>query len=204
MKKMKFLLFVLIFLLFIFSLLKITDNYFSSRTTVYLEQAVTYAASDIYSEVSGSVADFLKEEEILIYKYGKEDQITSAYVNTVVANQVLTVSSNVISNALKSNSIEERLKEVKIPLGQLISESLFASFGPLIPIQISPIYSYTTDLITESIPFGINSTIVNVYVKCLIDIEAFIPLQKKKIALETNVLIVSLILNGNVPLAYLR
>ena len=52
MKKIKFIILFLLFILLPLSIIKIIDNYFSERTNEYLEQAVTYAASDIFSNAS--------------------------------------------------------------------------------------------------------------------------------------------------------
>ena len=62
--------------------------------------------------------------------------------------------------------------------------------------------SYTTDLFTETKEYGINNTLLEVYIKAVITIEAFIPLKSQTISLETKIYLVSEVLQGNIPIYY--
>lgn len=202
MKKIKFIVIFLLFILIPLSLIKAVDNYFSERTNEFLEQAVTFAASDIFSMASLEVAALSSEENFLKYKYDADNNITGVYVDTIVANKILALVSNLISDSLNNGQIEERLGEVEIPLGQLCSEALFANLGPNVKIETSPMSSYTTDIFTETSEFGINNTLIEVYIKATISIEAFIPLKSQNITLETKIYLISEVLQGSIPIYY--
>ncbi len=202
MKKLKTLIIMILLLLIPLTLLTALDNYFSERTEEYLEHAVTFAASDIFSNASLEVADFASTTPFLKYTYDKEDKITGVYVDTVTVNLILAEVSNLISTSLDNRIIDEKLGAVPIPLGQFISRSIFANSGPEIIITTSPMYSYTTDLFTTTTDYGINNTLLEVYIKAVIHIEAFIPLQSKSISLETKIYLISEILQGNIPVYY--
>ena len=69
---------ILIFILVVFiplTFIKGVDNYFSERTNEFLEQAVTIAASDIFSAASLEVAALESEENFLKYKYDENKWI---------------------------------------------------------------------------------------------------------------------------------
>lgn len=202
MKKFKFIIIFMLSILLPCMFFKAVDNYFSERTNEFLEQAVTFAASDIFSAASLEVAALSSEENFLKYKYDEKNSITGAYVDTIVVNKILALVSNLISDSLNNGQIEERLGLVEIPLGQLCSKSIFANIGPNIKIETSPMSSYTTDLFTETSEFGINNTLLEVYIKAVINIEAFIPLKSQNITLETNIYLVSEVLQGSIPIYY--
>ncbi|MBP3503631.1 MAG: sporulation protein YunB [Bacilli bacterium] len=202
MKKIKFIIIFMLLILIPLSCIKAIDNYFSERTNEFLEQAVTLAASDIFSSASLEVAALSSEENFLKYKYDSSNNITGVYVDTIVVNKILALVSNLISDSLNNGQIEERLGMVEIPLGQLCSQALFANVGPNIKIETSPMSSYTTDLFTETSEFGINNTLLEVYIKATISIEAFIPLKSQNITLETKIYLISEVLQGSIPIYY--
>ena len=202
MKKIKLFIIFLLVVLIPLSFVKAVDNYFSERTHEYLEQAVTFAASDIFSLASLEVAALNSEENFLKYKYDENKNIIGVYVDTIVVNKILALVSNLISDSLNNGQIEEKLGKVEIPLGQLCSRSLFANIGPNIKIETSPMTSYQTDLFTETKNYGINNTLLEVYIKATINIEAFIPLQRNTVSLETKIYLVSEILQGSIPIYY--
>ena len=202
MKKIKFIIIFMLLILIPLSCIKAIDNYFSERTNEFLEQAVTLAASDIFSSASLEVAALSSEENFLKYKYDSSNNIIGVYVDTIVVNKILALVSNLISDSLNNGQIEERLGMVEIPLGQLCSQALFANVGPNIKIETSPMSSYTTDLFTETSEFGINNTLLEVYIKATISIEAFIPLKSQNITLETKIYLISEVLQGSIPIYY--
>lgn len=202
MKKIKFIIIFMLLILIPLFCIKAIDNYFSERTNEFLEQAVTLAASDIFSSASLEVAALSSEENFLKYKYDSSNNIKGVYVDTIVVNKILALVSNLISDSLNNGQIEERLGMVEIPLGQLCSKALFANVGPNIKIETSPMSSYTTDLFTETSEFGINNTLLEVYIKATISIEAFIPLKSQNITLETKIYLISEVLQGSIPIYY--
>ena len=202
MKKIKIFILFLIIIFIPLTLIKAVDNYFSIRTHEYLEQAVTFAASDIFSLASLEVAAVNSEENFLKYKYDSNNNIIGAYLDTIAVNKIVALVSNLISDSLNNGQINERLGLVEIPLGQLCSQSIFANIGPKIKVETSPMSSYRTDLFTETKEYGINNTLLEVFIKVVISIEAFIPLQSETIQLESKIYLVSEVLQGTIPIYY--
>ncbi len=201
MKKLRLLIIIMLIFFLPLIVFKMVDNYFSERTQKYMEQAATYATSDIFSLAANIVANYNKDE-LIKYKLNEDAYITSVYVDTTNANKLLVDISNLISEQISSGIIEEKMGNVNIKLGQLLSSSLFTNVGPNIKIKTSPIYSYTTDIYTSTKESGINNTLVEVYIEAIINIEAFIPLCEKNICLKSKIYIINQVIQGKIPLYY--
>ena len=173
MKKLRLLIIIMLIFFLPLIVFKMVDNYFSERTQKYMEQAATYATSDIFSLAANIVANYNKDE-LIKYKLNEDAYITSVYVDTTNANKLLVDISNLISEQISSGIIEEKMGNVNIKLGQLLSSSLFTNVGPNIKIKTSPIYSYTTDIYTSTKESGINNTLVEVYIEAIININLLI------------------------------
>ena len=98
--------------------------------------------------------------------------------------------------------LEKELSELSLPLGMLISNSLIASSGPHIKIKIKPIGAYSADVYTDISTFGINNSLIEVYLNIVIDIVALIPLQHQTIRTETKIYLISQVVQGTVPNYY--
>ncbi len=92
MKKIKFIVIFMLLILIPLMLIKAVDNYFSERTNEFLEQDVTFAASDIFSAASLEVAAVSSEENFIKYKYDDKKNIIGAYVDTIVVNKILALA----------------------------------------------------------------------------------------------------------------
>ena len=136
------------------------------------------------------------------FKYNKEDLISSIYIDTVIINELLSSSNLIISRLLQEGTIEKSIQDIKLPLGMLISKSLFTTLGPDINIEVLPITSYKTDIITSLKEYGINNSIFEVYLKVYVNVETIIPLKQSTINYETNILLASQIIQGEVPYYY--
>ena len=69
-------------------------------------------------------------------------------------------------------------------------------------VSIRPIGAYNADVYTDISAYGINNSLVEVYLLIKIDIEALIPLQTKSFVSETKVYLVSQIIQGTIPNYY--
>lgn len=197
----KILLLFFIFLVPIFILILI-DNYFSSKADVYIEKEVTTIVSDILSEAiaDNKLLDFATH--ILNYKYSPEGQISSIYIDSTKTNQIISSMNVLLSKLLRDGTIEESVKDINLPLGMLVSRSLFTTLGPDIKIEVLPVTSYKTDIYTDFKNYGINNFLFELYLKINIEIETLIPLKTSKIDYHSNLLLSSVMVQGEVPYYY--
>lgn len=179
-----------------------TDNYFSKKADLYLTQEVTTIISDVIGDALSDNVIFKKTNELLKCKYNNENLISSIYIDSNVVNELLSNSNQIISKLLKESSIEKSIQDIKLPLGMLVSKSLFTTLGPDINIEVLPITSYKTDIITTLKSYGINNSIFEVYLKIIVNVETIIPLKQTQINYETKILLASQIVQGEVPYYY--
>lgn len=195
---------LLLFFIFLIPIICLTaiDNYFSKKSDLYITQEVTTIISDVIGEALSYNKVFQKTDKILNYKYNSDNVISSIYIDTVIVNELLSNSNLVLSRLLTEGTIEKSIQDISLPLGMLISKSLFTTLGPDINIEVLPITSYKTDIITSLKDYGINNSIFEVYLKIAVNVETIIPLKQSTINYETNILLASQIIQGEVPYYY--
>jgi hypothetical protein len=89
MNKMRKILIVLLILLLPALILKAIDNYFSDRTTTFINKQIqTHASFVIANVISKQIVNELETENILQIKYNNQD-IESLIINTKVTNSLL-------------------------------------------------------------------------------------------------------------------
>lgn len=199
---MKKILILLIIFILSFILLKSADNYFSETTKVYIsKQADNLASNAIKDVINQTVVPFIDIEEILYIKY-KDEKVETVIVNTKIVNKIMAKASEVIDELLNNDFLEKELNTLSIPLGMLISNSFFANVGPCIKIHLKPLGAYNADVYTNISSYGINNSLIEVYLEVIIDIVALIPLQHENVRVSSKVYLVSQIIQGTVPNYY--
>lgn len=178
------------------------DNYYSERSTAYIKQQVTSLTSKMFSDTLNEVAVTLDSQALVTYQYDNNKNITSIYINTKEINRINALANTKINNLLSSGIIEERISQIEIPLGILVSDTIFASQGPKIKISSLPINSYQVNIIVSNEEYGINNTLFQIYLTLKTDIETLVPLNKQVFSNETKILLVSQIINGSIPRYY--
>lgn len=178
------------------------DNYYSDRTTMYIGKQIELASTRTFQEViNKNVLNDVNADELVIINYSETSNVSSVIINTKLVNQVLKEAHLVIEDVFDEH-LEEYFLDLEIPLGTLISKSIFSGIGPIIRIPITPVGSYKIDILTNTTTYGINNSLVELYLSIEVDIEALIPLQKKEFPCATQIIILSTIIQGEVPKYY--
>lgn len=195
----------LLLLFFIFlipiTILIFIDNYFGNKSEVFIEKEVTTIISDTIGEMIESSNALNLSNELLQYKYNN-GEISSIYIDSAKTNKILSNTNLLMSRLLKEGTLEKSIEDISLPLGMLISRSMFTNMGPNITIEVLPVTSYKTDIITTLTDYGINNSLFEVYLKIDIELETIIPLKQKKVDYSTKILLTSVILQGKVPHYY--
>lgn len=178
------------------------DNYYSERSATYIKQQVTSLTSKMFSDTLNEVALTLNADTLVNYQYDNNKNITSIYINTKEVNRLNALANSKIEQLLSSGIVEERIGQIEIPLGLLVSKTLFASRGPKIKIGSLPINSYHVNLMVSNEEYGINNTLFQIYLIVKTDIETLVPLNNQVFSNETKILLVSQIINGSIPRYY--
>ena len=101
-----------------------------------------------------------------------------------------------------------RFKDIKhgvvceLPMGVLLSNALFSNSGPVIPIKFNFIGQVSTNLETKIKNYGINNAYIEVNIHIKLNEVITMPMQTRKINVETDVPIAMKIIQGNLPIYY--
>jgi sporulation protein YunB len=201
-KKIKILVIVCLIIFIPLIIVSFADNYYSDRTTMYIGKQIELASTKTLQEViNRNVLNEVNSNELVNINYSDTSNISSVIINTKLVNNILNDAYNVMDEVF-NNHLEEYFVDLEIPLGTLVSKSIFSGMGPNIRIPITPVGSYKLDILTNTISYGINNSLIEIYLKINMDIEALIPLQKEKFPTETKIIILSQVIQGEVPKYY--
>ncbi|MBS1363501.1 MAG: sporulation protein YunB [Bacilli bacterium] len=196
--------FLLLFFIFLIPILLLTmiDNYFSKKSDLYIEKEVTTIISDILAESIEKNNVLNDTDNILNYKYNTDGKISSIYIDSTKTSKIISSMNLTLSKLLRDGTIEESVKDINMPLGMLVSRALFTTLGPDIKIEVLPVSSYQTDIYTNLVDYGINNSLFELYLKINIKVETIIPLKTSQIDYNTNLLLSSIVIQGEVPYYY--
>ena len=196
--------FLLLFFIFLIPILLLTmiDNYFSKISDLYIEKEVTTVISDILAESIEKNNVLNDTDNILNYKYNTDGKISSIYIDSTKTSKIISSMNLTLSKLLRDGTIEESVKDINMPLGMLVSRALFTTLGPDIKIEVLPVSSYQTDIYTNLVDYGINNSLFELYLKVNIKVETIIPLKTSQIDYNTNLLLSSIVIQGEVPYYY--
>lgn len=196
--------FLLLFFIFLIPILLLTmiDNYFSKKSDLYIEKEVTTIISDILAESIEKNNVLNDTDNILNYKYNTDGKISSIYIDSTKTSKIISSMNLTLSKLLRDGTIEESVKDINMPLGMFVSRALFTTLGPDIKIEVLPVSSYQTDIYTNLVDYGINNSLFELYLKVNIKVETIIPLKTSQIDYHTNLLLSSIVIQGEVPYYY--
>lgn len=161
------------------------------------------------------VNQLIKNENLFKITKNKEDEIESIDFDIVLVNEVLS---------LVSQSVQERLKEIEkgknmpdevyadlsnkklkdgilyeVPLGVASGNSFFSNIGPKIPVKIKHSGNVGLDVKSRVKEYGINSALVEIYIRIEVTQKMILPFQSKDVVLTSELPIVMKVIKGNVP-----
>ena len=148
---------------------------------------------------------------ILKLTKNKNDEIIAVDFDLEKAYQVsMTLTQNIKKSLNNLEFFEDEILKypkkdgyiLLLPVGVASSNSYFANLGPKIPVKISFIGNLVTGLKTKVKDYGINSALIEVYIKVSLSEEILIPYVKKKINNNCEILLSSQIVEGVVPSIY--
>lgn len=181
------------------------SGYFSTRVDYYIAQKVKLQSSFLFEQaIRDAVIPNVDINSILILKYseGEEKKIDNVIVNTKEVNSIMSKTLEVINDLFLQIENGIALNELILPLGVVISDTLFQNMGPNIKIKVRPVGSYKVDLITSAESFGINNSILQVLLTLQIDFITIIPFNSQVISVDLNIPLVIEFIQGVVPRYY--
>lgn len=88
---------------------------------------------------------------------------------------------------------------VFMPLGVTLNNSVFSRLGPKIPVKVSFLENLNAYVDVEVESYGINNSLIKLYINISIEEVVELPIEKDKNIVEYNFLLASKLVNGEVP-----
>lgn len=184
------------------------NEYMEPRLQAIAEQNVIFAINNITLSV---LNDLEYDPSTLIQTTTKEDgTITSIEYDSYQLNQILYTALDTIETNL-NESDEEQVhpdgEEIffkngavyECPIGYLTKIPFLSNAGPRIPIRLKLLNDVTGEIKVESIPYGINNTMIKAYMKISVKTQVITVLSTSEMETSTEIPIIVQVVNGKVP-----
>ncbi|MFC0215336.1 sporulation protein YunB [Paenibacillus chartarius] len=156
------------------------------------------ATETINTAVAGRISqqtDFTKLMEWKTDKNGKTTGLTLNYAEHMRITSDTTKTVQAIMSGLQE-------KPEHVPLGQAMGSAILASFGPDIPVKLTPAGVAKVDLQTRYKNAGINMILVEVFLRIVVEVNVIIPFDSEPEIVETELPVSYSLVVGDVPMYY--
>ncbi len=180
---------------------------------VYAENEVKKISSLIISEAVESIS-FSEEEAMSFFNTltNKSDEVISVDFNTAKINKSLVKLNKAVYKDLKSfengrykledTEIETEDLIYKIPLGYITGNYTLSNIGPKVPLKAKVIGSVVSNIKTEVSSYGINNSLLKVYIDVTVNMRFMLPLISKDVLVNNSIPLVVKIIQGKIPNVY--
>lgn len=180
---------------------------------VYAENEVKKISSLIISDAVESIS-FSEEETMSFFNTltNKSDEVISVDFNTAKINKSLVKLNKAVYKDLKSfengrykledTEIETEDLIYKIPLGYITGNYTLSNIGPKVPLKAKVIGSVVSNIKTEVSSYGINNSLLKVYIDVTVNMRFMLPLISKDVLVNNSIPIVVKIIQGKIPNVY--
>lgn len=157
------------------------------------------ATQSINSAITDHLARGTNYEKLIEWQRDNNGNVSSFVLNyaehmRITADTVKTVQDQL----LKLRTLPEH-----IPLGQAMGSAILASFGPDIPVRLTPVGSAQVTLNTRVQNAGINMILVEVYIKVIAEVSVIIPIDTEPELVETEIPVTYVLVVGGTPMYYM-
>lgn len=172
-----------------------------------------YSNDIIMDSFNKQILDEYEINNIIKISKNKSDEIIAVDFDLKKAYLVsMNVSKNIrdsLNNLEKQNLKEEFLDYYQkdgfvllLPIGLASKNIYFSNLGPRIPVRIKFVGNLTTGLQTKIKEYGVNNSLIEVYLKVSLNEEIIVPYSSKKINNSCEILLSSQVIEGIVPSIY--
>jgi sporulation protein yunB len=180
---------------------------------VYAENEVKKISSLIISDAVESIS-FSEEETMSFFNTltNKSDEVISVDFNTTKINKSLVKLNKAVYKDLKlfengrykleDTEIETENLIYKIPLGYITGNYTLSNIGPKVPLKAKVIGSVVSNIKTEVSSYGINNSLLKVYIDVTVNMRFMLPLISKDVLVNNSIPLVVKIIQGKIPNVY--
>lgn len=175
----------------------------------------------INNAISKTVTDKITPDEIFKITYDKNDEIKTIDFNTPKINKYLTKATKSIQKDIQNiekgniNKIDKDITQkynkkdlekgiiYTLNTGVISNSPLLTNLGPKIPIKINLIGDVISYVSADVEDYGINNSMIRVFINLKVTEEVIIPFYGKEINMEAKVPIAIKLITGKLPEYYL-
>lgn len=198
-KIMRYLIFSLLIILFLYILIVINNNITPLLMAMSEVRARVIATQAINEAINSELTYKITYEDLFVVKTDKNNSVTMLQANTMVMNRIAAQTALTIQEKLRQMGT----KQIGIPLGSILGSQVFANWGPRINIEVLPAGTVSVDFVTDFEQAGINQTRHKIYLMVKTQVKIILPLVRNKIDVVTQVPIAETIIVGDVPENYI-
>lgn len=212
-KWLKLLITFILLIIFTFIILVFLSNkvmpFYMNYSEAEMKRVVTTV---INKSVTEEVTNQLEVDSLFVLKKENDNTIIVDF-DPVIVNRVMSKISDVVYNNLKLISKKDKLTLEKynldesyfyIPSGIIFNTTMLNNVGPRIPINLEIISSVNPNLKTEVTEYGINNSLIEVYIHVIVDVKMILPMYSNTMQIVVVVPLAVKLIQGEVPKYYQR
>ncbi|MEW5785028.1 MAG: sporulation protein YunB [Bacillota bacterium] len=142
-----------------------------------------------------NVARGIHYKDLIVIEQDDQGRIVMAQINSMEVNRIMAETTIATREAL--HDLED--SPFEIPLGEVMDSFLLATYGPKIPVRMSPLGRVNTDLVDSFEDAGINQTRHKIYLRVHTEVQIIIPFIADSVEVITTVPVADAIYMGDVP-----
>lgn len=212
-KWLKLLITFILLIIFTFIILVFLSNkvmpFYMNYSEAEMKRVVTTV---INKSVTEEVTNQLEVDSLFVLKKENDNTIIVDF-DPVIVNRVMSKISDVVYNNLKLISKKDKLTLEKynidesyfyIPSGIIFNTTMLNNVGPRIPINLEIISSVNPNLKTEVTEYGINNSLIEVYINVIVDVKMILPMYANTMQIVVVLPLAVKLIQGEVPKYYQR
>lgn len=153
----------------------------------------------VNESVHTKFAGKLNYNDLIFIKTDNEGKVVLLQANTVLMNNISSEMTLLIQKNIRSGTTSQIL----IPIGSILGSQILSQYGPMIPLNITPIGMAKVNFKTEFEDSGINQTRHKIYLEVETYAKIIIPFRTDTINIQTTVPIAETVIVGEVPQSYI-
>ncbi len=178
-------------------------GYFGDAIKLYTIQVSNEYASEIIEDVLKSdLLEVIEEGSMMSQILNSEGDVVYSYLDTYKVNKIRGMAQNKIIDAIHTIENQKGFQKVDIPFGYFFSRNMFLSDGIKVPINLDVVGSHSVDISVLATPYGINSSVVEIFLDVTINVQITIPFQEEAIVCKQSIPLSVEIINSDVPEYY--
>lgn len=187
-KKLKFKLRVVFIVIALIYVIITLLNTLGNKLVVYVKQEASNKAMNNINMIIDS--EFIKTLDLTDI-IGNDKTI----INTIKINKILKAANNKLNESINLNRVEKLF----VPYNLLINDMLYNENGKGFYIRSMVSNSYKTDVYVDVEDFGLNNSVVSIYLDVKVDIDIVFPFYDLNEEVNSKILLTMMIVEGNVP-----